>query len=183
MNTERLGKGIWKVQTDDDIFKDMTFNISILYLYICILFIKVSAREIMTRNNFHDLIDNESYIPELHSVVEKKFSRKFFCRWQCFSFYWFGKREFWEGKFRKRILALGSPASAIFQKILLIIFGTHIEFEKIYNSLLFLLALQRNSDLPSATLGFLSLNFATANRYIIPKILPWLISKYRLNQI
>ena len=80
MNTERLGKGIWKVQTDDDIFKDMTFNISILYLYICILFIKVSAREIMTRNNFRDLIDNESYIPELHSVVEKKLSRKFFFR-------------------------------------------------------------------------------------------------------
>ena len=181
MNTERLGKGIWKVQTDDDIFKDMTFNISILYLYICILFIKVSAREIMTRNNFHDLIDNESYIPELHSVVEKKLLRKFFCRWQCFSFYWFDEREFC--KFTKRILALGSPASAIFQKILLIIFGTHIEFEKTYHSLLFLLPLQRNSDLPSATLDFLSLHFATANLYIIPKIIPWLISKYWQNQI
>ena len=36
-----------------------------------------------------------------------------FCRWRCFSFYWFGKREF--GKFSNGIPVIGGPVRPLFK--------------------------------------------------------------------
>ena len=64
MNISLLSKGIhkeglWPLITTGDILKDMKFNISILSLYLHIVFIKVSTRETVAMNDYYDLSDYE----------------------------------------------------------------------------------------------------------------------------
>ena len=64
MNISLLSKDIhkerlWPLITTGDILKDMKFNISILNLYLHIVFIKVSTRETVAMIDYYDLSDYE----------------------------------------------------------------------------------------------------------------------------
>ena len=57
--------------TADDILKHMTFNISILHLYLHLVFIAVPKVETLTFNDYYDLGDYE--IVTIAYVIVKRF--------------------------------------------------------------------------------------------------------------